>query len=355
MFARTDDMQPADDGDRLIQEVLSELGWEADPKTIADRVRRLDVGLPAEDEFTAICSWLGKARLVHKLDQHQAPLTSRDTYQVPDLLAQFENTGPLLIEVKSKTKQTLSFTPEYLERLTAYATLVNMPLLIAWKHHGIWTLFEARHLTKARKNFNIRFGDAMKENLLGVLAGDVAYKIAPGAGIRFRCRKQKLLATEEHDGTVTEQWQMRIDKVGFIVADGKGASELAPDVAPLFTTWDLAERQTHSDTHIELHFVADDDAGMMFGHMALTHLLNWTLPQGAAINWRHAVRRDAVVSNMTNFGRALERALDQKVVRTILHQQPQSGPDFLLKKRFPPGQSPHQKGHAQDTAERTST
>lgn len=126
------DMQPASDGDRLIQEVLAELGWEADPKRIADDVRRLDFGLPTEDEFTAICIWLGKARLVHKLDQHQAPLTSRDAYQVPDLLAQFENTGPLLIEVKSKTKQTLSFTPEYLERLNAYATLVNMPLLIAF-------------------------------------------------------------------------------------------------------------------------------------------------------------------------------------------------------------------------------
>jgi len=342
MIRESDIMQPLGDGDRLIQEVLSELGWEADPKTIAARVRRLDVGLPAEDEFTAICSWLGKARLVHKLDQHQAPLTSRDTYQVPDLLAQFENTGPLLIEIKSKTKQTLSFTPEYFERLTAYATLVNMPLLIAWKHHGIWILFEARHLAKARKNFNIRFGDAMKENLLGVLAGDVAYKIAPGAGIRFRCRKEKLLATEKHDGTVTEQWQMRIDEIGFTVAEGKAANALDPDVTTLFTTWDLAERQTHSDTHIELHFAADDDAGMMFGHMALTHLLNWTLPRGAAINWRHAIRRDAVVSNMTNFGRALERALDQKVVRTILHQLPQSWPDFLLKEPSSPGRSANQ-------------
>jgi len=355
MIARINDMQPEGDCDRLIQEVLSELGWEADPKTIAERVRRLDVGLPAEDEFTAICSWLGKALLVHKLDQHQAPLTSRDTYQVPDLLAQFENTGPLLIEVKSKTKQTLSFTPEYLERLTAYATLVNMPLLIAWKHHGIWTLFEARHLAKAHKNFNIRFGDALKENLLGVLAGDVAYKIAPGAGIRFRCKKEKLLATEEHDDTFTEQWQIRIDEVGFTVADGKAADALDPDVTTLFTTWDLAERQTHSDTHIELHFVADDDAGMMFGHMALTHLLNWTLPQGATINWRHAIRRDAVVSNMTNFGRALERALDQKVVRTILHQQPQSRPDFLPQKLPPPDQSLHQKGHLQDTEEKAGT
>ena len=318
-----------DDGDRLIQNVLTELGWDAEPSKIAEKVRRLDLGLPAEDEFTAICIWLGKARIVHKLDQQQAPLASSDVYQVPDLLAQFENTGPLLIEVKAKTKQTLSFTPDYLGRLHAYAELVNMPLLIAWKHHGIWMLFEARHFIKARKNFNIRFGDAMRENLLGVLAGDVAYKIAPGAGVWFRCKKEELLTVEKSRGTITEQWQMRIDEVGYTIAGGERAEDLHPEVTTLFTTWDLTERQSHSDTHVELHFVAGNDDGMMFGHMALTHLLNWSLPQGATINWRHAIRREAVVSNMSNFGHALKRALDQKVVRTILHQQPQSWPKFL--------------------------
>tara|TARA_E500000318_G_scaffold111102_1_gene128489 strand:- start:327 stop:527 length:201 start_codon:yes stop_codon:yes gene_type:complete len=54
-------MHPAGDADRLIQEVLAELGWEADPKKIADRVRRLDIGLPVEDEFIAICSWMASA------------------------------------------------------------------------------------------------------------------------------------------------------------------------------------------------------------------------------------------------------------------------------------------------------
>ena len=342
-------MVQADDGDRLIQEVLTELGWDAEPRKIAAHVRRLDLGLSAEDEFTAICSWLGKARLVHKLDQQQAPIKSRDAYQVPDLLAQFENTGPLLIEVKSKTKQTLSFTPEYLERLHAYAELVNMPLLIAWKHHGIWVLLEARHLAKARKNFNIRFGDAMRENLLGVLAGDVAYKIAPGAGVWIRCRKEELLAVEEDRGTVTEQWRMRVDDVGFSIAGGEPAGDLDLEVTTLFTTWDLAERQSHSDTHIELHFVAGNDDGMMFGHMALTHLLNWTLPQGAAINWRHAIRRNAVVSNMTNFGSALERALDQKVVRTILRQQPHSWPDFLSRGSLPFAPSSYRQDQDHDS------
>lgn len=324
-------MTKADDGDRLIQEVLSELGWDDDPKKIAEHVRRLDSGLPVEDEFIAICSWLGKTSLIHKLDQHQAPAASRDLYQVPDLLVKFENSGCVLIEVKSKAKRTLSFTPRYLDRLNAYARLLNMPLLIAWKHHGIWVLFEVKHLVKARTNFNITYGDAMKENLLGVLVGDVAYKIASGAGLRIRCKKEHLVSREEIDGAVAEQWQMRIDEVGFMVSGSEQVDHLDADVTTLFTTWDLSERQSHSDTHIELRFVADDDDSMMFGHMALTHLLHWSLPQGAAVNWRHAIRRDAVVSNMANFKRALGRGLEQKVVHLILNQQPQTWPDFLPK------------------------
>lgn len=206
-----------------------------------------------------------------------------------------------------------------------------MPLLVAWKHHGIWVLFDIQHLTKAQTNFNITLGEAMKENLLGVLAGDVAYKIASGVDLRFRCKKEALIDREESEGVITEQWEMRIDEVGFMISGGETVDDLDPDVTTLFTTRDLSEQQSHSATHFDLRFVAGDDDGMMFGYMALTHLLHWTLPQGEAINWRHAIRRDAVVSNMTNFRRALERALEQRVVHIILHQQSHTWPQFIPK------------------------
>lgn len=321
-------MTMPDDADRLIQEILSEVGWDEDPVSIARRIRRLDQGLPAEDEFTAICGWLGKTRLIHKLDQHQSPSASRATFQVPDLLAHFEAAGPVLIEVKSKRNSKLSFTPDYLGRLSSYADLLGLPLLIAWKFHGVWALFEARHLKKARTNFNIRFGEAMRQNLLGVLAGDVSYKIAPGAGIILDCRKEALLGTKAKGDTTTEQWQMRIDGVRFTSKGGKPRDDLDDDVRTLFTTWDLEERQTFTPTHIHVAFQAGED-GMMFGHMALVQLLAWRQRAGEGINWRHVIRRDQVISNMTNFSAALERALEQEVVTLILHQVPADMPAFL--------------------------
>ena len=174
------------DAARLIQSVLAELGWKADAKTVAESVHRLDIGLPIEDEFSVLCGWLGKCRLIHKLDQQQVPVRSREQFQVPDLLACFTTqrpSSPLLIEVKSNTTGVLSFKPDYLARLRRYSDLIQAPLLIAWKHHSLWTLFEASHLRMAKRNLNISFSKAMNENLLSALAGDVAYKIGAGAGV----------------------------------------------------------------------------------------------------------------------------------------------------------------------------
>ena len=85
------------DLERLIHESLEQLGWTADAKSIAERVHRLNIGLPLEDEFSIICGWLGRCNLIHKLDQQQYPATSKDAFQVPDLLANFNVGSPPII------------------------------------------------------------------------------------------------------------------------------------------------------------------------------------------------------------------------------------------------------------------
>lgn len=317
------------DADRLIQDVLAELGWSADASAIADRVRRLDVGLPCEDEFSVVCAWLGNCALLHKLDQQQVPVGSRSEFQVPDLLAMFttqSTKSPVLIEVKSNKSKTLSLSPQYLRKLTNYAALLNLPLLIAWKFHGIWMLIEARHLKRADKNFNISLSDAMKENLLGVLAGDVAYKIGAGAGVHFGIRKDELLS--ESDDGKTQQWRMVIDDVSFTDYDGNSRKDLSGEVQSLFTTWDLEEKEEHTDTHIKLGFVAGSE-GMLFAHMALVRLLNWESPHDQGPNWRHLLRRERVTANVANFSAALETALHERVVYNVFNVEPHSMPDFL--------------------------
>lgn len=319
-----------DDLHRLIHETLEAVGWEADVTKIAEQVKRLDVGLPAEDEFSVLCAWLGKCELLHKLDQHQMPSLSKKTYQVPDILAYFSTQSvrkPVLIEVKSKKANTLSFSPEYLERLEAYSTMVGLPLLIAWKFHSLWVLFEAKHLKKMKRNFNISFGAALKENLLGVLVGDLAYKIGRGAGIHLRFQKEKMVSAESNGSERIEQWQMRLSEVAFTSREGEVITNLSNDVRSLFATWDLETQEDHDDDHIWVRHTAGQD-GMQFAHTALVRLLDWNLPDGAKRSWRREARKEKL-NTITDFRKAVTKAIDEKVVQFVLDVQPHTMPDFV--------------------------
>ena len=57
-----------DDLARLLHETLETVGWDADASDIARQVKRLDIGLPMEDEFSVVCAWLGGCEIIHKLD-----------------------------------------------------------------------------------------------------------------------------------------------------------------------------------------------------------------------------------------------------------------------------------------------
>ncbi|MEX4004914.1 restriction endonuclease [Paraburkholderia sp. EG285A] len=323
--------QTPTDGDRLIQDVLAHLGWNADPVDVARRVRQLDLGLPAEDEFSVVCAWLGKCELLHKLDQQQVPVSSADKFQVPDLLAKFTTQTskvPVLIEVKAKRTQTLSFRPDYLERLMNYSDLVGMPLLIAWKFHSVWFLFEAKHLRKANKNFNISLSTAGSQNLLGMLAGDVAYTIGKGAGMHLRFRKDKLISREETADGWSEQWQMTFDDLAFTDYFGERIADLDNGAQALFTAWDLEDSEEHTESHIYQHFVADSDA-MQFAHHALVRLLNWESRDEDRPHWRALLRKEQVVANVANFEAALQSAFRNKIVSHVFHIRPHDIPDFL--------------------------
>lgn len=323
---------PPDPNDisRLIQEILAELGHNADPAEIARRVRGLDRGLPAEDEFSVLCGWLGRTRLIHKLDQQQVPVASRDVYQAPDLLAVFEASGPVLIEIKVCRDLTMSFRPDYLKKLTEYAQLLNLPLLIAWKFHNVWSLFDSRILRLAKTNFNISHNDAMRQNLIGVLAGDVAYSLGPGSGIHLDCAKEELTSTQDSPDGKIEQWKMRISGVHFTDGVGRRRDDLHPETKQLFAGCDLESREIHAPESIRMSFVAGENQ-MQFAHAALVHLLASERSTGEEQNWRHLLRVPEVVKSIKDFSGALDRALSEGVVHHILHIQPHDWPDFVTR------------------------
>jgi len=322
---------PNDDLERLIHESLEQLGWSADASQVAQRVKRLDFGLPLEDEFSVVCGWLGKCKLIHKLDQSQYPEGSSALIQAPDLLAVFENNGkdiPVLIEVKSSWKNTLSFRPDYKERLQKYADTVKLPLLVAWRTRwDIWALFPLSNLRKAQINYNINFENALCNSLLGMLAGDFSYTVKSGAGIHISCKKQRFVESEQ--GGEPQHWEVVIDDVYYTNGKSDTVRDLSPIAQSIFYSWSLEESQEDIGSHILIHSVAKDTSAL-FAHMAITRLLKFKLPIGEEnIHWRSFVSGKDSVSEFKEFRSGVLENMRHGIVSYVLDPQPQNVPDFL--------------------------
>ncbi len=320
-----------DDQARLLQEAATQLGWTTEPEHLVNRVRRLEIGLPIEDEFMVLCSWLGKCRLMHKLDQQQVPATSTDELQVPDLVGWFTTqttTTPVLVEVKSCKDARLSFRSDYHAKLVEYATLLKAPLLIAWKYRSVWMLFDIRHMKKAVKNFNITLQTAMEENLLGVLAGDLAYKVGEGAGLHLRMRKDALLSQTDVNGSPVQEWRLVVDEVKFTDRDGNDCADLSNEVQALFFTWDSEERIVESAAHFHTSFVAGSD-GIEFAHRALVDLLSWESSTDGRPHWRGLLQRQKITENIDNFTAAVYAGFKAKVISHIFHVSPRTMPEYV--------------------------
>ncbi len=325
-------MSIPDDIEHLIYEALVNLGWDSDPEAIAEKVSRLHVGLPSEDEFSILSSWLGRCSLIHKLDQKQHPANSKNEYQVPDLFAVFDYKGtkiPVLIEVKSKTKPKLSFTSDYYSKLSNYASLHQMPILVAWKLHSTWMLFDLDCMKKAEKNLNISLNDAMKNNLLGVLAGDFAYTIGEDCSFNLRFRKDELVRTVKDTDREHEEWRMTIDDVCFTDRDGNEIRKLPKEVQALFLTWDLELDEKHTKSHVYQKYRRGDTT-MLFAHMALVRLLHWKSPLDSGTNWRELLGQPSSATNgLENFRESCSKAMEHGIVNHIFDQLPEKLPSYM--------------------------
>lgn len=307
---------------RLIFEAAERLGW-SNPAEIAEFAKRLEAGLPAEDELSVIFHWLGQCRLVHKLDQFPYPPGVWELYRVPDVLAVFEVGGrhyPVLIEVKTCIDKTLSWKPDYLSSLQRYASLLNLPLLVAWKHRSFWTLFEAKHFRLATTNLNISFLEAMKQNLLGVLAGDFSFSFRAGTGTHVRTRKLKE-TTNGFDGVLEE--------VYFSNAEGRRLGAVG-GVLQFFLCIDQEPSEVETETELLQSFVISTDQLAEFAHRAVVTVLDTFSETQQAFSWRQVLIQNRLPHISDGPQQAAKNALDAGFLEHVVAPRPQTLPDFLV-------------------------
>ncbi len=308
---------------RLILEALQQIAPGADAQTIAGRVQRLQIGLPAEDEFSVILSWLGRCRLVHEFDQMQAPRESSKQLRVPDLLAVFDYHGrdvPVLIEVKTSVDKKLSWRPEFRDALQRYADTLEIPLLIAWRHRTFWSLFEAKHLTKATTNFNIQFVEALRNTLMSELAGDFTFSLRPGSGLHLKIRK---LSEETKQG-----FHGRIEEAYWTNGNGERVKN-APGVFPLFLCLEQDSVFVEDGGFVTQSFVIPEKYNSEFAYRALGTLLRFSA-RSDDVHWRRTLE-EGVLPPLANDGlrKAARQALDAGFLQYGGDIAPANMPEFL--------------------------
>jgi hypothetical protein len=314
--------------------LLTEKGWAGTPGELVARFERLAAGISAEDEFAVILAWLGRVVTVHKLDQLQLPAGAKARFLIPDLLAVFEQGDSrmaALIEVKSSVQLDLNWRADYYEPVMSYAAELNLPLLIAWKMKrlGLWTLCDARVFRKAIKNYHLKYNDALKHNLLGILAADTA--VVPYAGVAFNLllRKEALIDRKESDTGRTETWQLVVEDAYFTNGSGDRVDAEYPDLFPLFLCFPSEPLTESSETHLLHKFVIPEEGAMRWAHQALTSLLEFQQPGGSQIPWRKLVMSAELPLPYARWLAAAQRGFTHNVVRYVLHQRPEAVPDFL--------------------------
>lgn len=314
-------MMRSEDRARVLFEAAERLAW-SDPKSIADLGQRLARGLPAEDEFSVLISWLGRCKLVHKLDQLQFPRDSKDSFRVPDLLAVFEhegNTYPLLIEVKVKKENRLSWKPDYVDGLRRYGNLLDLPVLIAWKYLSFWNLFEVHHFQRTHKNYKISFETATRQNLMGVLAGDFSFSLQTGLG--FHLRMKKLEKTP--DG-----WNTQVERAYFETATGEQFNT-APGLFPLLLCIEPSSTVSEDDSYLVQSFIVPSDELAQLASRCLESLVRFAADENETATWRPFMQGTTLPKLAEGFFTAVEEAKAAGFVRRILHTIPHDRPLFL--------------------------
>jgi Holliday junction resolvase len=306
---------------RIIFEAAEQLAW-SDPKSISDLARRLANGLPAEDEFSVLISWLGRCKLVHKLDQLQFPRDSKRTFRVPDLLAIFEHKGknyPVLIEVKTKEDNKLSWKPDYLNGLRNYGDLLGLPVLVAWKYRTFWHLFELRHFQLAHTNYNISFETATKQNLMSLLAGDFSFSLQSGLGLHFHMKKLE----KTSDG-----WNVQIERAYFETAEGEQFNT-APGLFPLLLCIEPDSSSSEDDSYLTQSFVIPSEKLAQLASRSLERLARFAASETEAATWRLFLQGTSLPKLAEGFFDAVKQAKTAGFVRMIAHFVPHDKPSFL--------------------------
>jgi len=311
---------------RTIQEVANQLGWKEDISKLVERVNQLDKGLIKEDEFIYIINWSGKCNLIHKLDQLQIPIDSKNYYTIPDILVEVETeegNKKFLIEIKTSKKDKLSWTKKYYDGLNNYSKLLGIPILIAWKWSlfGVWSLFDINHFSKPSINYKITFEKTQQENLMSKLFGDCVIIPYDDFGLNFSMKKiKKISEIKKKDGSKEIGWQTMMEEIYLTGKDNKRIEGFNKSVFAVLMSLPTKEEVVETETHLITRFTPNNK--MQFAQSVPTNLLSAF--NDLDVNWLNSSKERNYPIEYEEFMRGLDASFKEESIRNVLFTEPLS-------------------------------
>jgi hypothetical protein len=321
--------------EETVEALRGSLGLSSGTEQLLARLEGFLRGLPIEDEFIALATWMEKCKLIHKLDQSQYPSDSSDVYQVPDLFAVFDFNGedvPVLIEVKASEQGTietarLSFSSRLHSKLASYARAADLPLLIAWKLFGHWSLFDFSEVQVCETAYDINFASAWSADLMYLLLGNVS--VTPMSGVSFTLTYEDLGPTDREvsDG---QEYEFRFNSLRVADASGKQLSEMNTVEFILFAIADKNEHQERHDGMLDISFQVVEEPSTIPAYALLPLTLFMMRQESKRPTSWHEVNSNAAYGNITysQYIESFERSIGT-YVRYITKMVPHRKPDFL--------------------------
>lgn len=307
-----------DDKARILQKLTTDLGWNIDYSTLLTRINQLDKGLIQEDEFIYFLNWSKKFKLIHKLDQNQIPISSKDDFRSPDLLVIQNENGidkPYLIEIKTTEKKQLSWSEKYYNSLVNYSIALNIPLLVAWKWKtfDLWTLFEISDFEKPSKNYKIDIAKAHKKSLLSKLAGDYIIFGYEGFSLTFKYKKTEIIYEAE------KEKEYKVDSFYYIGEDKKQIQSNNPAYIPLILSQFPDETTEMDDDYIYTKYQPKNNS---FFAQALIINLTKGLSIGSHIDWIKLAKENKYPLEYDEYLKLLISGHKEKIIEQIFFTDP---------------------------------
>ncbi|MDP6155866.1 MAG: hypothetical protein QF682_06995 [Candidatus Thermoplasmatota archaeon] len=211
-------------------------------------VSHISTGHLAKYEFAAICWWLGNCKYLQFVDTApDLPVLSKDKRMAyPDIFAVFsieEKVSPCFIVIAEfdGTGQ-LNMYKTYINRMKEYPLIGDCDILVAGKYKNEWALFNIDNFIQKDGRVSLRFEEAKRANLMGILCGDGHFH-----GLNTGTRWYYVIETGEDIELVRQEiipLSEAVSELAFERADGKKLQFSPPllHMIPFFGTWDLFEQ-----------------------------------------------------------------------------------------------------------------